>query len=73
VILQPCGNGSDLAPSFWYASVELWRKLTDIKAVDPSIFPELAGLSVAWDQVCGGKKQGMLIFREFEVEALPCP
>jgi hypothetical protein len=49
MLVQPCGNGPRLAPTLVDAGVKLGRDLTDGEAVDPSVLPELAGLSVAWD------------------------
>jgi hypothetical protein len=47
--VQPCGNGPRLTPTLVDAGVKLGRDLTDGEAVDPSVLPKLAGLSVAWD------------------------
>jgi hypothetical protein len=49
MLLQPYSDGSRLAPMLGNTGVELRRNFADGEAVDPSIFPELAGLSVAWD------------------------
>jgi hypothetical protein len=41
----------------------LWRNLTNLVAVDPTVLLKLACLSVAGDHVGGGEEEGLLVGR----------